>query len=67
MKSKELKELHQQTLIQLQQSLKQAQAELFKARIAKATKKIKDNQVAKRIRKKIKIIKTIIREKELVK
>lgn len=65
MKTKAKKALHDQTLVQLKSELKAAQTDLIKARLAKAAKKTKDTQAARRIQRKITIIKTIIREKEL--
>lgn len=65
MKKKERKILHKQNLKELNESLKKTQLELVKARMEKATAKVKDVYKITKIRKKIAVIKTIIREREL--
>ena len=65
MKSKQIKELHQQTVGQLQQQLEQLQKQLAKSRLELAADKLENTSLVKHLRYDIARIKTIITEKRM--
>jgi len=65
MKIKDKQALQQQTIDQLKTALKAAQLEVLKLKIERTTTGPKDVCQLRKIRQKIAIIKTFIREKEL--
>lgn len=67
MKRKQIQELHQKETGELRKLLSQAQDELVKLRMDLEAKKIKDVHVLAKKRDEIARIKTILKEKELVK
>lgn len=67
MNKSEIQELHQKKIGELEQLLQEVQKELTKARLEVGANKLEDTAKPYRLRKKMARIKTIIREKELVK
>ncbi len=65
MKSKQLKELKEKSINELEELLKTHQAELIKVKTELATKKLKNTCSPRKKRKDIAQIKTLIREKQL--
>ena len=67
MKTKDKKELHTKTEDELTKMLQDAQEDLMKLKLDKAQNKVKNTSELSNIRRKIAIIKTILKEKELSK
>ena len=67
MKTKDKKELHIKTEAELIKMLKDAHVDLTKLRLDKAQNKVKNTSELSNIRRKIAIIQTILKEKELSK
>ena len=67
MKTKDKKELHEHTEAELIKLLKDAHIELANLKLDKAQNKVKNTSELSNIRRKIAIIKTILKEKELSK
>ena len=67
MKTKDKKELHTKTKDELTKMLKDAQEGLMKLKLDKAQNKVKNTSELSNIRRKIAIIQTILKEKELSK
>lgn len=67
MKTKEKKELHTKTENELLKMLKDAGESLVLLKLDKVQNKLKNTSVLSNTRQKIAIIKTVLREKELIK
>ncbi len=67
MNKSEIQELHQKKIEELEQLLQEVQKELAKARLEVEANRLEDTAKPYRLRKKLARIKTIIREKELIK
>lgn len=65
MKTKDKKELHIKTEDELKKMLEDAHEDLVKLRLDKAQNKVKNTSELSNIRRKIAIIQTILKEKEL--
>lgn len=67
MKKQELKKLSQETIKTLQTKLQELEEELLQKKLRKARKELENRKAPKNLKKDIAQIKTIIREKELIK
>lgn len=67
MKRQEKEVLHQESLVRLRERLAEEEKKLTETLIKLKQGQLKDVHAAKKIRKRIAVIKTIIREKELIK
>lgn len=65
MKTKDRKELHNKTVAELASMLKDTHEALAKLVLDKAQNKVKNTSELSNLRRKIAVIKTILREKEL--